>query len=271
MQPNHPSQPSQPHPPAGPGPQPPYHQQEYTIDSNVQSSRHTFGASQDFQQHPSGAYEVVPPIPANPNAISPGHNPYEFIMAPNTKPKRTMLNLNTSSLLARVGLIVGGLTVLVIIAAILFSVLAPKGATPGLTQTAERQQEIVRIATAASLKVSGQEATNFVTNVKVSVTSEQQQTLDYLSSRGVKVDKKTLALDQDSSTDTLLTNALSAGNYDTVATQTLASQLQTYATLLKNTYKQAGGPKAKQLIQSSYDSTTNLLKQYQALSVQQQG
>ena len=208
-------------------------------------------------------------MPANPNAISPGHNPYEFIMAPNTKPKRAGFNPNTSSLLLRVGLVLGGLTVLVLVAVILFSVFSPKGSTPGLTQTAERQQEIVRIATAAALKVSGQDATNFVTNVNVSVTSEQQQVLNYLAGHGVKVDKKTLALYQDPSTDTLLSNALSAGNYDTVAAQTLASQLQTYAALLHTTYSQTSNKQAKQLIQNCYDSTTNLLKQYQALAVRQ--
>ena len=250
--------------------QPPYHPHEYTIDSNVQSDRHAFGTvNGTVHQHQSGHYEVVPPIPANPNTGSTGHNPYEFIVASNNNPKTGKLGLKLGagqSFLLRVSIVLGGVVILVIVAAVLVAILTPKGSTPGLTLAAERQQEIIRVSTLATRQVSGQDTSNFVNNVNISITSSQQQVINYLSKHGVKIPPKTLALDEDSQTDTLLTNAASAGTYDSVAAQELASQLKTYENLLRDTYKQTSSAQAKQLMKDSFTSADNLLKQYGELS-----
>jgi hypothetical protein len=61
---------------------------------------------QQFQQHPNGQYEVVP-APTPNNSRQSGHNPYDFIVNPNshgTKVKKQQLALNkdvqTDALLA---------------------------------------------------------------------------------------------------------------------------------------------------------------------------
>lgn len=219
------------------------------------------------QQNPNGQYEVVPSITTVPNNGSSGHNPYEFIVATNTKPKpKFSLSLGNSSFVARIGIILGGLVVLMIVAAILISMFTPKGSTPGLTLAAEQQEEIIRISGLATKQVTGQDASNFVTNVNISIASSQQQIIAYLGDHGVKVPPKTLALDKNSQTDTLLANAASAGNYDSVVAQTLADQLRSYQGLLRTTYQQTSSKQAKQLLQSSFTSASTLLKQYQVLS-----
>jgi hypothetical protein len=216
------------------------------------------------QQALNGQYAVMPPLPAGQNNGHSGHNPYEFIVNPNT-PKHGGNALGGDNFLKKIGLLVGGLVVVLIIAAVVISHFAPKGSTPGLTAIAQRQQEIVRIATLAVTNTTGQDTKNLATNIELSVTSNQTQIVSYLASHGTKLKAKDLALDKSSQTDTLLTNATSAGTYDSVVAQTLASQLQTYESLLQTTYKQTTSKPAKQLIQSCYDSATKLLKQAKSL------
>ena len=216
-------------------------------------------------QNPSGQYEVVPPLPVNVNNGHTGHNAYEFIMAP-PAPKHK-LSLGTSkSFLLRIALIVGSAVVLMIIAAFALSAFAPKGATPGLTAIAARQQEIIRIATAATDQTTGQDTANFVANVTASLTSSQQQVINYLAERGTTLGQKTLAADQDSSTDTLLANAASANTYDSAVAQTLTSQLQTYTDLLRTTYHQTSNKQTQALLQTGYSGAALLLTQAKALS-----
>jgi hypothetical protein len=204
-------------------------------------------------------------MPAGGNNGHTGHNAYEFIMQP-AAPKRAFSLGTGKSLFIRLGIILSGVVVLLIIAGIVISALAPKGSTPGLTAIAERQQEIIRIAAAAADQTTGQDTTNFVTNVNVSITSSQQQITSYLASYGAKINPKVLALDQDAQTDTLLSNAASANNYDPAVAQNLTSQLQTYTTLLKTTYTEAGNKQTKELLQSCFSGADLLLKQARALS-----
>lgn len=220
------------------------------------------------QQNSNGQYEVVPPITAVPNTGSSGHNPYEFIVASTAGQTRTRfgLGLASGSFLMRLGLILGGVIVLAITAAILVSIFAPKGSTPGLTQAAEQQEEIIRVSGLATKQVTGQDAGNFVANVNITIASSQQQVIAYLGNHGVKIPPKTLALSKNSQTDMLLANAASAGNYDSVVAQTLADEIKTYQNLLHTTYQQTSSPQAKQLLQSSFNSANTLLKQYQLLS-----
>jgi type II secretory pathway pseudopilin PulG len=221
---------------------------------------------QQFQQHPNGQYEVVP-APTPNNSRQSGHNPYDFIVNPNT-PKRSIGGGMFSGKAPWKGLalIGAGLVVVIIIVGIVLSSLAPKGSTPGLTAAAQRQQEIIRIATAATKTAAGQGTRNFATNVQFSVTSSQEQTLAYLKSHGTKVKKQQLALNKDVQTDALLANALTAGTYDTAVVQNLTSQLQTYEGLLKSTYNQTTGKSARELLQASYDSAAKLLEQAKALN-----
>jgi len=254
-------QPNQPQKPSGPSSQPSYHPPEYT-NPNVSPGQ---SGSNDFlapiQQHPSGQYEVVPP--PTPGVAPSGHNPYEFIMNPNTPKKRSFGS--GSGLLTRIAVLGGGLVVLVILIAIVISVLGPKSSVPALTAIAERQQEIIRIATAAKNQTTGQDTANLVATVSASVSSSQQQVVTYLATRGTKLSPKVLVLDKNPQTDTLLTSAANANNYDTAVAQVLAQQLITYEGLLQTTFKQTSSTSTKQLLQDCYTSTNKLLQQAKSL------
>jgi len=218
------------------------------------------------QQTANGQYAVVPPpsVTGHPS----GHNPYEFIVAPGVAPKHrlNLLGNSSSPFLVRIGLIVGGAVMLMILAAIVISALAPKGSTPGLTAIAQRQQEIIRIAAAATTQATGQDTKNFVANTELTITSDQQKVITYLGSHGTKLDTKQLALDKNAQADTLLTKAATANNYDSAVTQNLTSQLQMYKELLQKTFNQTSSKAAKQLVQSAFAHSDKLLAQAKAIS-----
>jgi hypothetical protein len=255
-------QPNQPQQSHGPGPQPPWHAPEYAINPNIQPQQ-----AQQPQRHANGQYEVLPPLPTNANNGRSGHNAYEFIMQPNAPKKKGSFSAGgTKGLLLRAGLVLGGLTVLVIAAAVVVTSLGPKDSTVDLKAIAERQQEIIRVSTAALRKTTGDDTTNFVMNVNLGIITSQQQMIGYLAAHGTQMDKVTLNLDQNTQTDTLLASADTANNYDPAVTENLTSQLQTYETLLKATYKRTSNDATKKLLQSSFDSADLLLRQGNALT-----
>ncbi len=224
------------------------------------------GVNSAPQQGPSGQYQVVPPLPVSNNVGHSGHNPYEFIVNPNTPKHNRSLFGGGSSVFARLGILLGGAVLLMIIVGIVISALAPKGSTSGLTAIAQRQQEIVRVATAATLQATGQDTKNFVANTELSITSSQQQVLAYLADHGTKLAAKQLGLDKDAQTDTLLANAATANNYDSAAVENLTSQLQTYKQQLQTTFNQTSSKTVKQLVQNSFASADKLLAQAKAIS-----
>ncbi len=183
-------------------------------------------------------------------------------------PKRSFsFSLGTGKgLFIRLGSILAGLILLVVIVGILISSLAPKGSTPELIAIAERQQELIRVSKEAANQVTGEDTANFVTNLNLSLTSSQQQLISYLASHSTKINPKTLALDQDSQTDTLLASAASANNYDPALAQNLNEQLQTYETLLRSAYNHSTNKATKQLVQNCFNGAALLLKQGQSLS-----
>lgn len=252
-----PQQHNQPNPPQS-GPQPSF---------APQAPHYGFGTapiSSVPQRNESGQYEVVPPPTPTSAGISNGHNPYEFIVNPNKPSRKRSFGKPTSKL--QFGLIIGGAVALLIIAAVVMSSLKPKGSTPGLIEIAERQQEITRVATAATQTATGQDAKNFVATTYLVALSDQAQILGILKSHGIKLGTKQLATYQSTETDTLLANAATANNYDTAVVQSLSDQLQTYENLLQKTYKQTSNPTSQKMLQSCFTNADKLLTQAKGLS-----
>jgi hypothetical protein len=251
MQPNQHNQPT----PSSNGPQPSYTPQPPHYDYN------TAPRPQQIQQGPSGHYEVVPALSPN-NARPSGHNPYDFIVNPNTpKSRKGLIGRGGAPSWKGLALFGGILVVLAIVVVTVLNSMAPKGSTPGLTLAAQRQQEIIRVATLATMGATGQDTKNFVANVQLSISSSQVKTLNYLQSHGTKLKVKQLSLYKDSQTDTLLTNAANAGNYDKVVVQTLSAQLQTYEGTLQDTEKDTTSTSARQLLKDDYANAQKLLAQ----------
>jgi hypothetical protein len=215
---------------------------------------------QHFQQHPSGQYEVVPPPMPGQNTGHSGHNPYDFIVNPNAVKARTGFG-GGGSFIKRIVLLAVGVVALFVIGGILISSLAPKGSVPGLISIAERQQEIIRVSTAATQLATTQDGQNLVNNVEVSVTTSQQRLLAYLAAHGVKVGTGTLGSDYSSQTNATLANAAAANDYDLAVAQNLSLQLQAYKALLQSTFKLASNKQTQLLLQSDYNGANLLLKQ----------
>jgi hypothetical protein len=214
-------------------------------------------------QQPYGQNSVLPPLT---NTGASGHNPYEFIMNPQKKRRGLGLSGPGGSKNMIIVLCVAVL-LLVVVGATLMSALKPKGNAADLIAIAQRQQEIVRIATEATKQVTTANASNFVTTTELTVTSSQTSLITYLQSHdGIKLKGKTLDLDASTKTDTLLSDAASANNYDTVVVQVLSSELDSYQALLQQTYKLTTSKSGKALLQQTFTATADLQSQAKTLS-----
>lgn len=184
-------------------------------------------------------------------------------MSPNNQKKKlTMKGLGKGSFGKQIAIFTGGAILVIIIMAVVFSMLAPKSSTPGLLAVAQRQQEILRIASDASRKVNDHTLNNFIVNTNLAVSTNQAELLSYLSAHTkLKPNPKTLGLDHSSKTDQLLAAATSAGTYNITVTQTLKSELTTYQTLLQTTYNQTTSKSAKALLKQDFNDATVLLEQ----------
>lgn len=211
----------------------------------------------------SGQYAVVPPLPTGQNNGHSGHNPYDFIVNPNT-PKRSSL-FGGSNFRGQIIAVAGIAIVLLVVLAVGASLFKPKSSTTGLIALAQRQQEIVRVATAGVDQAVSQSTKDFTVNTEASVSSSQAQLVAYLQQHGTKLSDKQLALDQSAETDTLLADAATTNTYDTALVQNLSDQLKTYEGLLQTTFKQTSNPDTKQLLQDEFSSANLLLEQATAV------
>lgn len=223
------------------------------------------------QPNANGMYDVVPPLPAGANTGHSGHNPYEFIVAPAQKKHRPfVMSLGGNmSFAKRIGLIVGGALLCMMVIALVLSAFAPKNNNLGLVGIAQRQQEILRLASQASAQAVSTDTKNFMASVSLVISSDQQATISYAQTHGTKkIPTKTLDAKKDTKIDSLLTDAATAGTYDRIAVDTITSQLQTYEATLQTSYKQAKSNNAKKLLRSSFANAALLLKQAKSLTAQ---
>lgn len=179
-----------------------------------------------------------------------------------------MTALFGGSALARVALLGGALVIIMIVVATLMSALSPKSVTPQLISIAQRQQEIIRVSTAAVNLTTSSDAKNFVSNVNASVTSSQLQVTTYLVGHKKKLSAKTLALDQSAQTDTQLANAATANNYDSAVTQIMISELQNYESQLQTAFNLTHSTTLKPILQSNFTTADALIKQAKALQTE---
>jgi hypothetical protein len=223
-----------------------------------------YGVNSAPQQAPNGQYQVVPPPSITGRAT--GHNPYEFIVNPNTPQKSSGL-FGGNSFIRQVVVLISGAVLLMIIAAIVITVLSPKkdnGAS--LTALAQRQQEIIRVATLGTTKAVSSDTQNFATNVELAVSSNQNQLLAYLASSGTKLGTKQLSIDRSLQTDKLLADASATSTFDIALKQNLTTQLTGYENNLRTAYEQTSKPKTKQIIQNSFDAAAKLLEQAKSMA-----
>jgi hypothetical protein len=198
---------------------------------------------------PQGPYPQVHP------------NEYEFITNPSA-PQRAGGMGRPNSMIMRIVVVAGGLTVLIILFVILKGVLSGGSAAPLYFSLLQDQDEIVHLATNAGQEKSlSQENMNFSLNAQLSMTSAERQFATYLKANGQKINAKQVALKESPLIDKQLTDASAASNYNAVYTEIMKTKLTNYQTSLTQTYKKTKGSKGKALLSQQFEASKLLLQQ----------
>lgn len=200
----------------------------------------------------------------------PDNDPYDFIMNPSAPPAKKPLGLGgKNAFFVKIGLIVGGVVVFMIAVAVVLNLFTgSKTSTTDLLDVAQTQQEIIRISTQASSGngARDQSLKNFAKNTELSVSTQQQKTLAYLASQGVKPKTKELALKQSAQTTQQLTNAVQTSTFDSAYRQIIQTSLDSYASDLQKYYNNASNTTVRTLLKQDFEQVQLLKSQLVASS-----
>lgn len=191
---------------------------------------------------------------------------YDFFMNPENAPKRSLLPSapgGDSSFGKRIVVILGGAVLLLIVGVVISSLLSGGGGnTSRLLTVAEDQTELVRVATLGTTSATATTTQNFSQSCALSIQSAQLQLTSFISSHGGgKPSSKTLALKQNSATDTALSNATASSSFDATYTSIMQTQLSAYKNDLNTAYKNANNSSEKQLLSSDYNDAQLLVQE----------
>lgn len=215
-----------------------------------------YGANPSPQQQQSyGPYNTQPRTAPVTTA---DQNPYDFILNPENPTHSSVAAPNKSRALLIA--LAGGVFLLILVFVVASQLFANKNTTsPLLLGIAQRQQEVIRLATLGKQNVSNESLKGFALTTELSVGTNQTQLLGYLSTHGGQPKPELLGLKKDSASDTLLEKAQATSTYDSAFQTVLANELRAYATDLQSAYKQTSSAKAKQLLKDSYTSAAMLV------------
>ncbi len=210
---------------------------------------------------------VNQPYPQPQESPSPHPAAYDFIINPappsaHTKYLPGLPPANTLTI--RVAYIAGGLLILLILFVIAKGIIVGKPKLDSFVSVAQDQQELIHLTSntgsrsSSALQRLSTGNRNLAATIQVAITSNNAQTIKYLTSNHYKVSPKVLNLKVSSSLDTQLSNAQTAGTYNQVFQQILASELNTYSADLSSAYNSAG-KKGKPLLSSEYKQAQLLL------------
>jgi hypothetical protein len=202
-----------------------------------------------------------------PSSNTPGSEParYDFFMGETQQPKVKVRLPGGFSLGRRLLVIIGGLVVLTILIVIVSFLFGGSSNFTSFIAVAQDQNELVRVATEATGQTTEQPTQNLATSVQLSLTSAQQQLLTYLNTNGHTVSTKQLTATKDLKTDQQLTAAEAASTFDTVFSQVIVTNLQSYTQDLKTALSTAG-PKGAALLKSDLTGAQLLLSQAQSVA-----
>ncbi len=190
------------------------------------------------------------------------------------KPPRGKLALpgfsGNSPVILKVGIVLGGLLVLIIILTVAKSLLSGGGNTQALTTVAQEQQAMIHILTNGAGTENQQQATlsdntqKFASTASLTLTSAQQQLIQYMAINHKKVNAKALDLKINPITDQQLTTAASNSTYDSTFRQVMQTELVNYKKALQAAYQQTSGPKGRALLTEEFNGANLLLTQLNA-------
>ena len=231
----------------------------------------------DRPRPPSGPPQVIvqpeqsqQPTDVPPGTPGPGTPDYGFIMEPPQpqKPKFTLPGFSGSnSPILKIGIVLGGLLLLIIVISIGKNILAGPGNTPALTAVAQQQQEMIHILANGPGEKNQQQAPLSASNqifsatAKASLTSAQQQLITYMTLNKKKINAKDLEQLANPAIDQQLTTAASDSTYDSTFKQVMQTQLTKYEKALQAAYQQTSGHKGRKLLTEEFQGAQLLLTQ----------
>jgi len=241
------------------GPVPP-HQPTYHPGPTPSQPQPQFGNSGVPQLRPQ---EISQDFPSSPQDENPDR--YAFFMESKPKPKNPLIaGAKSASTFTLVIAGAAGLVAILIIAAILMSAFRDKGndTSATLSSVIHQQQEIIRVTKLATTNVQDSDLVNLVATTNISMTSSQQQFIDYGNAHGVKIKAKDLAkYVANPKTDDELNAAAAASTYDSTFSQVMNGLLTDYQSSLDKLSAQAvNSPNEKNLADQTSEGVTLLKK-----------
>ena len=188
----------------------------------------------------------------NNNVQSPGNfdaSQFDFIMNPNTPPKKSLLpSFFNNKIIAFAGI---GIVVIFLVV-IIFSII---GSSPssfdGYYAILKKQTEITRIAEIGKKNARSSEAQKLATMTFTTITTDKKAVIEYLTTNKQKINDKEILLAQNKNLDTELNNAITNGRFDEEFLAIMDKLLADYSQLLQQNYE-SSGKKGKEILQTSY-------------------
>ena len=200
-------------------------------------------------------------MPAPP--VTPNGNPYEFIVNPVKAPKPSPFSGGgTKGFVVRLSLIIGAAVLLMIIIAVVVNVLfGSKTDAQAFIGLAQTQNEVIRVSKEDS-QATSQAVLNAATSTSLTVTTQQNAILNFLTTHGQKVAPKDLALKKNLTTDRQLAAAQAASTFDPVFSRVMVGILQDYSDALSTAYKSASTTTERKMLTDDYSQVQLLIKQW---------
>ncbi len=173
--------------------------------------------------------------PTQPGPITPNHNPYDFIVAPQKPPKKSLFA--GGSLAGKLLLGVGVLAIITVVLVALASLSGGTTSKDDYLKLLQQHAEIIRVAQLGETTAKDTPAQNLAIVTKQTFES-QQTVVDNMALAGglKKINPKEIALGVNAETDTKLTTAGQLNRFDEEFTSILKAELKDYQTTLKKIY-----------------------------------
>ncbi len=199
-------------------------------------------------------------------ATPPPQPNYDFIMAPKNskKPQGPLKNVSSNAFIMKLVFIVGSVVLLMITTAIFINIFfGNKTNLDDIVAITQTENELVRVAS-QGVRANSDDVRNASTNTRLSITTQQAQWLDFLNTRGTKLDNKALALKKDLTTDQKLQAATASTTFDSTFTVIMRTQLTAYAAQLKEAYTNASASNKTEraLLNNDYKQIVLLMQQW---------
>lgn len=193
----------------------------------------------------------------------PASNPYDFITTGGKPPKSGRLPSTSNPFVAKLIVLVGGAVVVMIVVTLVVNLLfGSKTNLNDLVSLAQTEQEIARVTNQTQQTATDQTVAGAAISTRLTLLTQQQGVLTYLSTHRHKVGAKDLGLKKNITTDKRLVQAQATSTFDIVFTQIMRGQLQDYATSLQTASDSSSSKMVKTFLTTDYNQVQMLLKQW---------